>query len=141
MKLRLRYPATAKNALDHAELAVKVAAEEFDARLDYTPQSLETLDVEIESLREEGLDGEAAAEVLQEAAAIERQVRSDFERISREGFFMIRCVAVPNNINVGAGGPLLNPALAPLAGWMARHLPPPEAATLARVAAVAKAAQ
>ena len=64
MKLRLRYPATAKNAQDHAELAVKVAAEEFDARLDYSPQSLETLDVEIESLREEGLDGEAAAEVL-----------------------------------------------------------------------------
>ena len=57
--------------------------------------------------------GEAAAEVLQEAAAIERQIRSDFERLSREGFFMIRCVAVPNNINVGAGGPLLNPALAP----------------------------
>ena len=30
MKLRLRYPATPKNAADHAELAVSVAAEESD---------------------------------------------------------------------------------------------------------------
>ncbi len=36
---------------------------------------------------------------------------------------------------------LADPALAPLAGWVARHLPPPEPATLARVAAVARAAQ
>ncbi len=36
---------------------------------------------------------------------------------------------------------LAHPALTPLAGWVARHLPPPEAATLARVAAAAKAAQ
>ena len=64
MKLRLRYPATPKNAQDHAELAVKVAAQEFDTELDYSPGSLESLDGEIESLREEGLDGEAAAEVL-----------------------------------------------------------------------------
>ncbi len=35
---------------------------------------------------------------------------------------------------------LAHPALAPLAGWVARHLPPPEPATLARVAAAAKAA-
>jgi hypothetical protein len=64
MKLRLRYPATPKNASDHAELAVRVAAEEFDTNLDFSPGSLERLDGEIESLREEGLDGEAAAEVL-----------------------------------------------------------------------------
>ncbi len=57
--------------------------------------------------------GEAAAAVLQEAAAIERQIRSDFERLSREGFFMIRCVEVLNDVNVAAGGPLLNPALRP----------------------------
>ena len=57
--------------------------------------------------------GEAGATVLQEAAAIERQIRSDFERLSREGYFMIRCVAVPNDVNVAAGGPLLNPALPP----------------------------
>lgn len=64
MKLRLRYPATPKNAHDHAQLAVQVAADEFDTQLDYSPDSLETLDVQIESLRDEGLDGEAAAEVL-----------------------------------------------------------------------------
>lgn len=64
MKLRLRYPATPKNAADHAELAVRVAADEFDTTLDYSPGSLESLDTEIESLREGGLDGEAAAEVL-----------------------------------------------------------------------------
>jgi hypothetical protein len=64
VKLRLKYPATAGNAGDHAELAVRVAAEEFDTVLDYSPASLERLDGEVESLREEGLDGEAAAEVL-----------------------------------------------------------------------------
>jgi aminoglycoside/choline kinase family phosphotransferase len=36
---------------------------------------------------------------------------------------------------------LSHPALAPLAGWVARHLAAPEPATLARVAAVARAAQ
>lgn len=64
MKLRLRYPATPDNAADHAELAVEVAREEYDTPLDYSPQSLESLDTEIESLREEGLDGEQLAEVL-----------------------------------------------------------------------------
>ncbi len=64
MKLRLRYPATPKNAHDHAELAVKVAADEFDTQLDYSPESLEILDVQIESLRDQGLDGEDAAEAL-----------------------------------------------------------------------------
>ncbi len=57
--------------------------------------------------------GEAGAAILQEAAAIERQIRSDFERLSREGYLMIRCVAVPNDINLADGGPLLNPALPP----------------------------
>jgi aminoglycoside/choline kinase family phosphotransferase len=36
---------------------------------------------------------------------------------------------------------LSHPALAPLAGWVARHVPPPEPAALARVAAVAGAAK
>lgn len=64
MKLRLRYPAMPGNARNHAELAVTVAREEYDTILDYSPGSLESLDSEIESLREEGLDGEAVAEVL-----------------------------------------------------------------------------
>jgi hypothetical protein len=54
--------------------------------------------------------GQAGAAVLQEAAAIERQIRADFERLSREGFFVIRCVAVPNDVNLPAGGGLLDPA-------------------------------
>lgn len=53
--------------------------------------------------------GIAGADVLQEAAAIERQLRADFERLAPEGFFAIRCVAVPNDVT--APGPLLNPAL------------------------------
>ena len=64
MKLQLRYPATPENASDHAQLAVKVAREEFESRLDYSPGSLEELDGEIESLREEGLTGEEVAEAL-----------------------------------------------------------------------------
>lgn len=64
MRLQLRYPATAENARDHARLAVKVAWEEFGFRLDYSPASLEEVDGEIESLREEGLTGEEAAEAL-----------------------------------------------------------------------------
>ncbi|MCH8823100.1 MAG: prepilin-type N-terminal cleavage/methylation domain-containing protein [Planctomycetes bacterium] len=55
--------------------------------------------------------GEATADVLQEAAAIERQIRADIERLSSEGVFAIRCVSVRNGIHFGAGGPLLNPLL------------------------------
>lgn len=51
--------------------------------------------------------GEAASDVIQEAAAIERQYRADFKRLSREGFFAIRCVAVRNDHNL-PGGALLD---------------------------------
>lgn len=64
MKLRLRFPASPDNAADHARLAVEVAREQHDDALDYSPGSLEDLDQEIESLREEGLGGEDVAEVL-----------------------------------------------------------------------------
>jgi hypothetical protein len=64
VKIRLKFPATPDNARDHAELAVKVAGEEYGTELDFTPASLERLDDEIESLREDGLDGEGAAEAL-----------------------------------------------------------------------------
>ncbi len=50
--------------------------------------------------------GQATRDVMQETAAIERQIRSDFARLSHEGFFAIRCVAVPNDVN---GPLLLNP--------------------------------
>lgn len=52
--------------------------------------------------------GQASASVLQEAAALERQLREDIARLSHEGFFAIRQVAVPNNVN---GDVLLNPML------------------------------
>jgi hypothetical protein len=64
MKIRLRYPATPENAADHAAIAVEVSREEFEAPLDYSPESLDALDSEIDSLREEGKDGEEVAEVL-----------------------------------------------------------------------------
>ncbi|MHC4786102.1 MAG: prepilin-type N-terminal cleavage/methylation domain-containing protein, partial [Planctomycetota bacterium] len=55
--------------------------------------------------------GLATADILQEAAAVERQIRGDLARLSREGFLAIRCVAVPNDVNGPAG--LLDPALEP----------------------------
>lgn len=64
MKVRLRYPATPENARDHAEIAVALARDEYDTVLDYSPSSLEALDTEIDSLREDGIDGEGAAETL-----------------------------------------------------------------------------
>jgi hypothetical protein len=64
MKIRLRYPATPENAREHAEIAVALAREAFDAELDYSPESLEVADAHIESLRDDGLDGEGAAEAL-----------------------------------------------------------------------------
>jgi hypothetical protein len=55
--------------------------------------------------------GEATADVMQETATIERQFREDFKRLSDDGFFLIRCVRVRNDINLNNGGPLLDPAL------------------------------
>jgi hypothetical protein len=64
VKIRLRYPATPANARDHAQIAVALAREEYDAELDFSPGSLELADTLVDSLREEGLDGEGAAETL-----------------------------------------------------------------------------
>jgi hypothetical protein len=64
VKLELRYPASAENALDHAQLAVEAVWEECEVSLDYTPASLETIDSQIESFREQGLTGEETAEAL-----------------------------------------------------------------------------
>ena len=64
MKLELRYPAMPENATDHARLAVQLARDEFGDELDFSPASLEDLDAEIESIREEGLTGEEAAEAM-----------------------------------------------------------------------------
>jgi hypothetical protein len=64
MKLELRYPATPENARDHARLAVTLAEQEFGDSLDFSPGSLEAVDAQIESVREEGSTGEDAAEAL-----------------------------------------------------------------------------
>ncbi len=64
MRIHLRYPASPENARDHAELAVRAARDDFDTVLDYSPESLESLDAEIDSLRAGGIDGEEAAEML-----------------------------------------------------------------------------
>ena len=64
MRIRLRYPASPDNARDHAQLAVVLARDEYDAELDFSPESLDLADSLVDSLREEGLDGEGAAETL-----------------------------------------------------------------------------
>jgi len=64
MKLSLRYPASPDNALDHAQLAVEAAWEEYGVDLDYSPASLESVDSQVEALREDGLTGEDVAEAL-----------------------------------------------------------------------------
>jgi prepilin-type N-terminal cleavage/methylation domain-containing protein len=57
--------------------------------------------------------GEATADILQEAAVIERQMRADLSKLSYEGVFVIRCTAVPNDLNVLSGGPLLDSSRPP----------------------------
>ena len=53
--------------------------------------------------------GESNSELLQQAIAIERVMRRDFDRLSRNGFFAIQCVAVRNDINKNSTGRLLDP--------------------------------
>jgi hypothetical protein len=64
LKITLRYPASPENAADHARIAMDLARNEYDAVLDLSPSSLEVADALIDSLREEGRDGEEAAEAL-----------------------------------------------------------------------------
>ena len=63
LKIDLRYPATPENARDHALLAVGLGRES-GTTLDFSPGSLEEVDGLIETLREDGLNGEDAAETL-----------------------------------------------------------------------------
>jgi hypothetical protein len=64
VKLELRFPASPENAAAHADLAVAVAREEYEEALDFSPGSLEDVDLHIERLREQGLGGEDVAELL-----------------------------------------------------------------------------
>jgi hypothetical protein len=64
LKLELKFPATPETAADHAQLAVRLASEEHDVVLDFSRRSLENLDALVDTLREDGLSGEEAAEAL-----------------------------------------------------------------------------
>jgi hypothetical protein len=64
VKLELKFPATPETAADHARLAVRLASEGHEIALDYSTKSLEDLDALVDSLREDGLSGEEAAEAL-----------------------------------------------------------------------------
>ena len=59
--------------------------------------------------------GEANADVLQQGTVIEEQMRRDLERLCRDGYMAIQCVAVRNDVNQvispSANAPLLNPQL------------------------------
>jgi len=63
---------------------------------------------------------EATTSVLQEAAAIERQLRQDFETLAPEGFFAIRQIRIRNDFN-GLGN-LLDPSLSPFHYFRADQL-------------------
>ena len=55
--------------------------------------------------------GEATNDILQETAAIERQIRTDLSRIDFDGVLVIQCVAIKNNANqiFSSSAPLIDP--------------------------------
>ncbi len=57
--------------------------------------------------------GQGVQSLLQEAAAIERQIRQDISRLTGEGFFVIHSVSVRNDVHFNATTPLLDPNQAP----------------------------
>lgn len=60
--------------------------------------------------REVVKNGEAAADILQETAAVEQLMRNDLDRISDEGFLVVQCIAVRND---AGGGQLLDSTFPP----------------------------
>lgn len=69
--------------------------------------------------------GESTSSFLQAAPAVERQIRRDFERLSQDGFIVIRNIRVRNDVNRGPGDtttPLLDPTLADTAFLRADQL-------------------
>jgi hypothetical protein len=59
--------------------------------------------------------GEANSNVTQEAEAVEKQLRQDLARLDLDGYLVVRCVGVRNDVNrvrYGNAAPLLNPLLA-----------------------------
>ena len=49
-------------------------------------------------------NGEANADILQETSAVEQLIRSDLARISDEGFLIIQCIGVRNDVMASLGG-------------------------------------
>lgn len=64
MDLRLRFPPLPEHAPDHAAIAVELFQAELDLSLDYSPGSLETVDEQLERLREEGYVADEVGETL-----------------------------------------------------------------------------
>ncbi|MGA1018550.1 MAG: prepilin-type N-terminal cleavage/methylation domain-containing protein [Phycisphaerales bacterium] len=62
--------------------------------------------------------GEATSDLLQEAQAIERQMRRDFANLSADGFLAIQCIEVRNDVNFAVTGQLLDPSRP--ADWLFR---------------------
>ena len=59
--------------------------------------------------------GEANSNVTQEAEAVEKQLRQDLARLDLDGYLVVRCVGVRNDVNrirYGNSAPLLSPVLA-----------------------------
>ena len=55
-------------------------------------------------------NGEANADILQETSAVEQLIRNDLARISDEGFLIIQCIGVRNDVMASlGGGSLLDP--------------------------------
>jgi type II secretory pathway pseudopilin PulG len=62
--------------------------------------------------------GEANSNVTQEAEAVEKQLRQDLARLDLDGYLVVRCVGVRNDVNrlfpqSNPSAPLLNPVLDP----------------------------
>src|SRR5262245_22623951 len=57
--------------------------------------------------------GQGMQSLMQEAAAIERQIRQDVARLTGEGFLTIHCVSVRNDVHQSGNLPLLDPTLPP----------------------------
>ena len=57
--------------------------------------------------------GAGVSDLMQEASAVERQLRHDFKNLCQDGVLVIRSYEVPNDINASLGYGLLNPTLSP----------------------------
>jgi hypothetical protein len=107
MELRLQYPPTPEAAPKHAELCVSAVKDIEEVELDYSVESLETLDGIIEKLRQEGVTSDKVAETLFTFGCYvgEVFVRNAGGRwCSPEGTSMAGATGFPLIIQLGSGG-------------------------------------